>query len=116
MNVNQKHWQEIQHYKALSLSFSEMADEDEAELNDEELIEIEEEADLIQAERIVVDAEHRDNNWKKLKQDQKNIDDMAELMLAMNLNDPEPQQAAKNQRHGQSHADQEEWQVRDFVH
>uniref|UniRef100_A0A8C1SPB0 Zinc finger, NFX1-type containing 1 n=1 Tax=Cyprinus carpio TaxID=7962 RepID=A0A8C1SPB0_CYPCA len=90
---------------------TEMADEDEAELNDEELIEIEEEADLIQAERIVVDAEHRDNNWKKLKQDQKNIDDMAELMLAMNLNDPEPQQAAKNQRHGQSHADQEEWQI-----
>uniref|UniRef100_A0A8C1MGC4 Zinc finger, NFX1-type containing 1 n=1 Tax=Cyprinus carpio TaxID=7962 RepID=A0A8C1MGC4_CYPCA len=102
--------------QALKRFATAMADEDEAELNDEELIEIEEEADLIQAERIVVDAEHRDNNWKKLKQDQKNIDDMAELMLAMNLNDPEPQQAAKNQRHGQSHADQEEWQVRDFIH
>uniref|UniRef100_A0A9J8AQG6 Zinc finger, NFX1-type containing 1 n=1 Tax=Cyprinus carpio carpio TaxID=630221 RepID=A0A9J8AQG6_CYPCA len=118
--MSPQHWDSLclQKYSItkLSLSFSEMADEDEAELNDEELIEIDEEADLIQAERIVVDAEHRDNNWKKLKQDQKNIDDMAELMLAMNLNDPEPQQAAKNQRHGQSHADQEEWQVRDFIH
>ncbi|XP_016333043.1 NFX1-type zinc finger-containing protein 1-like isoform X2 [Sinocyclocheilus anshuiensis] len=90
---------------------TEMADEDGPQLNDEELIDIDEEADLIQAERIVVDAEHGDKDWKKLKQDQKNIADMAELMLAMNLNDPEPQEAAQNRAQAQSQADQEEWQM-----
>ncbi|KTF77127.1 hypothetical protein cypCar_00032600 [Cyprinus carpio] len=80
------------------------ADEDGAQLEDEELIEIDEEADLIQAERIVVDAEHGDKDWNKLRREEKNIADVAELMLAMNLNDAEPQEPAQNQTQVQSQA------------
>uniref|UniRef100_A0A8C2J0P8 Zinc finger, NFX1-type containing 1 n=1 Tax=Cyprinus carpio TaxID=7962 RepID=A0A8C2J0P8_CYPCA len=94
---------------------AEAADEDGAQLEDEELIEIDEEADLIQAERIVVDAEHGDKDWNKLRREEKNIADVAELMLAMNLNDAEPQEPAQNQTQVQSQAqsqtEEEEWQM-----
>lgn len=96
------------------LSFSEAADDDGAKLEDEELIDVDEEADLIQAERIVVDAEHRDKDWKKkLRNEEKNITDMAELMLAMNMNDAEPQEPAQNQAQSaaQNQTGEEEWQV-----
>ncbi|RXN03672.1 NFX1-type zinc finger-containing 1-like protein [Labeo rohita] len=86
---------------------TEMADEDGAQLDDEELIDIDEEADLIEAERIVVDADHGDKDWKKLKREEKNIADMAELMLAMNLNETEPQGPAQNQ----AQTNQGEWQM-----
>ncbi|XP_073708408.1 NFX1-type zinc finger-containing protein 1 [Garra rufa] len=86
---------------------TEAADEDEAQLDDEELIDIDEEADLIQAERIVVDEDHRDKDRNKQRREEKNIALMAEEMLAMNLNDTEPQEQAQNQ----SQAGQGEWQV-----
>lgn len=101
------------------LSFSEAADDDGAKLEDEELIDVDEEADLIQAERIVVDAEHRDKDWKKkLRNEEKNITDMAELMLAMNMNDAEPQEPAQNQAQSaaQNQTGEEEWQVWEFMH
>lgn len=111
MNACQKNKWQIQHCNP----FSEAADEDGAQLEDEELIEIDEEADLIQAERIVVDAEHGDKDWNKLRREEKNIADVAELMLAMNLNDAEPQEPAQNQTQVQSQAqsqtEEEEWQV-----
>lgn len=88
---------------------AEVADEYGAELEDEELIDIDEEADLIQAERIVVDAEHGDKDWKKLRSEEKCIADMAELMLAMNLNDAEPQERAQNQAPSQT--EEEGWQM-----
>ncbi len=96
------------------LSFSEAADDDGAQLEDEELIDVDEEADLIQAERIVVDAEHGGKDWKKKQRnEEKNIVDMAELMLAMNLNDAESQEPAQNQAQAQfpAQAQDEEWQV-----
>ncbi len=114
MNVYQKNKWQIQHCNPFSLSFSEVADEYGAELEDEELIDIDEEADLIQAERIVVDAEHGDKDWKKLRSEEKSIADMAELMLAMNLNDAEPQERAQNQ--AQSQTEEEGWQVWEFMH
>ncbi|XP_052414800.1 NFX1-type zinc finger-containing protein 1 [Carassius gibelio] len=95
----------------------EVADEDGAQLEDEKLIDIDEEADLIQAERIVVDAEDRDKDWKKLRREEKNIADMAELMLAMNLNDAEPQEPAQTQdqaqvqNQAQNQTEEEEWEI-----
>ncbi|KAG1963351.1 NFX1-type zinc finger-containing protein 1 [Pimephales promelas] len=84
------------------------ADENEAQLEDEELIDIEEEAELIQAERILLDSDHRDKDRQKLKRDEKTIADMAEEMLSLNLNDTEPQ---PDQSRNQSQAQAEEWQV-----
>lgn len=87
-------------------------DEDGAQLEEEELIDIDEEADLIQAERIVVDAEHGDKDKYKLKVEEKNIAAMAELMLALNLNDAEAQPGQnQTQTHGHAQADEQEWQM-----
>ncbi|XP_043088038.1 NFX1-type zinc finger-containing protein 1 [Puntigrus tetrazona] len=82
---------------------TEASDEDGEELEDEKLIDIDEEADLIQAERIVVDVEHESNDWKKQRHEEKNIADIAEQMLAVNLNDAESKE--KSQAH------QENWQI-----
>ncbi len=83
--LNQKNKWQIQH----CFLSQKAADDDGAQLEDEELIDVDEEADLIQAERIVVDAEHGGKDWKKEAEEMKRKPsfDLAELMLAMNLND-----------------------------
>lgn len=87
-----------------------MADEDGPQLEGEELIDIDEEADLIQAERILEDADHRDKDHLKRKCEEKSIAAMAEMMLSLNLNDTEPQ-PDQSQIQSQTQPDQEEWQV-----
>lgn len=109
LNLKKRKWQ-IQHCKPRSLSSSEAADEDGPQLEGEELIDIDEEADLIQAERILVDADYRDKDYQKMKRDENNIAAMAEMMLSLNLNDTEPQ-PDQSQNPNQAQTDQGEWQV-----
>ncbi|XP_051752119.1 NFX1-type zinc finger-containing protein 1 [Ctenopharyngodon idella] len=89
---------------------AEVADEDGPQLEGEELIDIDEEADLIQAERILEDADHRDKDHLKRKCEEKSIAAMAEMMLSLNLNDTEPQ-PDQSQIQSQTQPDQEEWQI-----
>nr|XP_055068724.1 NFX1-type zinc finger-containing protein 1 isoform X2 [Misgurnus anguillicaudatus] len=86
---------------------AEAADEDGPP--EEELLNIAEEADLIQAERILVDADYQIRNGHKKqskKQNDEVVDAMAEFMLSMNLNDTDSRQ----DQH-ESAADEEGWQI-----
>lgn len=72
-------------------SLSEAADSDETQ-EEEALLDIDEEADLIQAERILVDAEYQERNGRKRQRKKETdieVDAMAELMLSMSINDTE---------------------------
>lgn len=72
-------------------SLSEAGDSDETQ-EEEALLDIDEEADLIQAERILVDADYQERNGRKRQRKKETdieVDAMAELMLSMSINDTE---------------------------
>ncbi|XP_017560739.2 NFX1-type zinc finger-containing protein 1 isoform X2 [Pygocentrus nattereri] len=87
------------------------ANEEGVAAEEEELLEMDEEAALIQAERIVVDAEPRERNARERKIEQEeNLAELAEIMLAMNLDQIE-EQPPQEQQQGQGQAADEEWKV-----
>lgn len=64
---------------------------DEAEEEEDDLIEIAEEADMIQAERFVEASNMHHGRDEDLRKTEEIVRDMAELMLAMNLENTEIQ-------------------------
>ncbi|XP_051996715.1 NFX1-type zinc finger-containing protein 1-like [Xyrauchen texanus] len=97
------------------------ADDEEAAQEQEELVAIDEEADLIQAERILVDAEHWDGNiQKRQKNQEREITALADMMLSMNIDDTETQQPqgqtqgqpqGQTQGQPQGQTDEQGWQM-----
>ncbi|KAI4900627.1 hypothetical protein NFI96_021503, partial [Prochilodus magdalenae] len=80
---------------------------------EEELLEMDEEADLIQAERILLDAEPRGRDARERKREQEEtMAELAKLMLAMNLDKPDEEQQSQEQQQGQGQAaGAEEWET-----
>ncbi|KAI5619584.1 NFX1-type zinc finger-containing protein 1, partial [Silurus asotus] len=87
------------------------AENDEGEPGeDEELLEIDEEAALIEAERILEDSDPKDRDGRERKRQEETITELSEIMLAMNLHEANEQPLqGQEQAHGQ--ADQEMWQM-----
>ncbi|XP_041944382.1 NFX1-type zinc finger-containing protein 1 [Alosa sapidissima] len=88
-------------------------EEDGVEPVDVDLIEVDEEADLIQAERVLDDAIHRDQDRdqereRKKRKDEENVEELAHLMLAMNVGRARAEE--EQQPPGQSQAG-EEWEM-----
>ncbi|XP_066519944.1 NFX1-type zinc finger-containing protein 1 [Hoplias malabaricus] len=80
---------------------------------EEELLEMDEEADLIQAERILVDAEPQGRDARERRREERALEELADLMLAMNLDQAEeqpPQEQRQEQGQGQGQAANEQWQ------
>ncbi|XP_053354042.1 NFX1-type zinc finger-containing protein 1 [Clarias gariepinus] len=81
---------------------------------DEELLEIDEEAALIEAERILEDAEPKRRDGRERKREEETISELAEVMLAMNLHQAEEQPSLKQEKgkaHEQGQGDDEGWEI-----
>ncbi|XP_017335446.2 NFX1-type zinc finger-containing protein 1 [Ictalurus punctatus] len=90
---------------------AEANDEVEA-VEDEQLLEVDEEAALIEAERILEDSDPRGRDNRERKREEETIVELAEIMLAMNLNqaDEQPSQA-QAQAQGQRQVNNDEWEM-----
>ncbi|MCJ8729395.1 hypothetical protein PDJAM_G00105760 [Pangasius djambal] len=94
--------------------FQQQTGNDEAEANDEgepgeddeQLLEVDEEAALIEAERILEDSDHKGRDERR--KEEETIAELAELMLAMNLHQADEQ---FSQGQGQGQADNEQWEM-----
>lgn len=78
---------------------------------EEDLLEVEEEAALIHAERFLVDAEPHPRNRKDRQRQEELLAKLADLMLAMNLDQIE-EQPPQQHGQGQGEAKNEIWEVR----
>lgn len=76
---------------------------------DEELLDMDEEAALIEAERILEDSDPKGRDGRERKQEEEIITELAEVMLAMNLNQADEQ---PSQGRGKGQVDHEVWEVR----
>ncbi|XP_062400969.1 NFX1-type zinc finger-containing protein 1 [Sardina pilchardus] len=90
-------------------------DDDGAEPTEVDLIEVDEVADLMQAERILDDAIHGDRDREQERQrqrrmDEENLEELAQLMLAMNVGRTQAEEEQQQQPPGQSQAG-EEWEM-----
>lgn len=103
----------------LTTSLSPEANDEVEAVEDEQLLEVDEEAALIEAERILEDSDPRGRDNHERKREEETIAELAEIMLAMNLNqaDEQPSQAqaqAQTQAQGQRQVNNDEWEVRIF--
>lgn len=101
----------------LTTSLSPEANDEVEAIEDEQLLEVDEEAALIEAERILEDSDPRGRDNRERKREEETIVELAEIMLAMNLNqaDEQPSQAqAQAQAQGQRQVNNDEWEVRIF--
>ncbi|KAF4079021.1 hypothetical protein AMELA_G00188300 [Ameiurus melas] len=79
---------------------------------DEQLLEVDEEAALIEAERILEDSDPRGRDKRERKREEETIAELADIMLAMNLNqaDEQPSQA-QAQAQAQGLVNNDEWEM-----
>lgn len=100
------------HYKVFLLTPSlspEANDEGEPEA-EEQLLEMDEEAALIEAERILDDSDPKARDGRNSKKSEDILAELSEQMLAMNLHEAE-EQPSQGQGQGQGQVDDEGWQV-----
>lgn len=88
------------------------ANDEEDPGDDEQLLEMDEEAALIEAERILEDSEPKGRNGRDRKREEETIAELAGIMLAMNLHEAE-QQPSQGQEQGQ--VNNEVWEVRNII-
>lgn len=74
---------------------------------------MDEEAALIEAERILEDSDPKGRDGCERKREEETIAELAEIMLAMNLNQAD-EQPSQGQVQGQGQVDHEVWEVRIF--
>ncbi|KAK3574831.1 hypothetical protein QTP86_018421, partial [Hemibagrus guttatus] len=95
--------------------FQQQTSTDKAEANDEgepeeeeQLLEMDEEAALIEAERILDDSDPKARDDRKIRMEEETLTELSEQMLAMNLHEAEQQ---PSQGQGQGQVNDEEWQM-----
>lgn len=76
-------------------------------------MEVDEEAALIEAERILEDSDPKGRNGREREREEETITELAQVMLAMNLHRAE-KQPSQDQGQGQGQVDNEVWEVRNF--
>ncbi|KAG7326586.1 hypothetical protein KOW79_009987 [Hemibagrus wyckioides] len=93
--------------------FQQQTSNDKAEANDEgepeeeeQLLEMDEEAALIEAERILDDSDPKARDGRNSKKEEDILAELSEQMLAMNLNEAEEQPSQ-----GQGQVDDEGWEI-----
>ncbi|KAB5584014.1 hypothetical protein PHYPO_G00102520 [Pangasianodon hypophthalmus] len=102
--------------------FQQQTGNDEAEANDEgepgeddeQFLEVDEEAALIEAERILEDSDHKGRDGRERRKEEETIAELAEIMLAMNLHQADEQLSqgqGLGQGQGQGQADNEVWEM-----
>lgn len=94
-------------------SLSPEANGEEDPREDEQLLEVDEEAALIEAERILEDSEPMGRDSCDRRREEETIAELADIMLAMNLHKAD-EQPSQGQGQGQEQADNEMWEVRIF--
>lgn len=102
-------------------SLSPEANDEEDPGEEEQLLEVDEEAALIEAERILEDSDPKGRDSRDRKKEEETIAELAKIMLAMNLHeaDEQPSQGQgqglqQGQQQEQRQDDNEVWEVRIF--
>lgn len=79
-------------------------------------MEVDEEAALIEAERILEDSDPKGRDSRDRQREEETITKLAEIMLAMNLHEAKQQPSqGQGQEQGQGQVDNEVWEVRNIM-